>query len=219
MRSLLPRTPYPRTPYSRTSYGRTSHSRPVWAVAVLLCLLLIASGCGERPGDAGIEQSADTGANGPGSGVRTDNQALGISLASLPDAFRVATNEGDELVLVPADPQLEGSLRISVGPKKRGINLVAAVDRHKLRIEHLPAGHFLGRTELGSHLGVAFLSRGRYEEDDAQVEQVSLFVIHPDGSRRLDLTYTYPAGDDSSERAQQLLGVFAEVEAYTPPAQ
>ena len=52
--------------------------------------------------------------------------------------------------------------------------------------------------------------------DAGTTEETLLTVIHPSGGRRLDLVYTYPAGDDSGERVTGLIGLLAEVEALTP---
>jgi len=39
-----------------------------------------------------------------------------------------------------------------------------------------------------------------------------IFALHPDGDRITTVTYQYPAGDDSSDRVQQLFEVLAVVE-------
>ena len=156
--------------------------------------------------------------------VRVENAEVGIALASLPAFFRVDVNEGDRLVLAPADPAVAGELTISAGePQRSGINLVAAIEEHKAQLAERADGEFKGQRELGGPLGTAFYSRGRYTGDDGTaMEEIKIFVIHPWGDRRLNLDYVYPAGDDSAQRLQdQMFEVFGELEPLdaTPPAE
>jgi hypothetical protein len=99
------------------------------------------------------------------------------------------------------------------------VNLVAAVEDHRSAIESRTGGTYHGARELEGPLGVAFYSRGSYTADDgSRIEETLLTAIHPDGDRRLDLVYTYPAGEDSAERVTSLLDLLASVDGITPPA-
>jgi hypothetical protein len=143
------------------------------------------------------------------------NQVLGIELAAVPPELEVMVNEGDSLVLAPVDDATGGQLAFSVGPEVEGVNLVAAVNRHRRLIEERPGADYKGAQELVTPLGPAFYSRGRYLAGTTETEETVVFVQHPSSSRLLSLSYRYPAGVDSSVRVQQLLEVLSEVQAIT----
>jgi hypothetical protein len=179
------------------------------AALALTCLALLA-GCGGSSGEAPAA-----------AGQRVENPALGVAIASLPKELKVRTNQGDELVLVPADGR-PGTLRFEVAaPARGGVNLVQAVNDHKASIEARPDGEYRGQVELASPLGTAYASRGRYTGDGGKtVEELALFAVHPLGDRLLSLVYTYPTAGDTDARRDELIDVFGEVEgtATPPPA-
>jgi len=140
------------------------------------------------------------------------NAELEITLTSLPNQFRVAANQGRELVLEPTDSERGGRLAFAVEKPDYGINMVEAVNRHQQRIETLPQGEYKGGQELMGPLGSAFWSRGRHGEGPSLTEEALVVTLHPSGPALFTLTYSYPAGDDSQERMEELLAVLAEVE-------
>jgi hypothetical protein len=93
-----------------------------------------------------------------------------------------------------------------------GQNIPAAVDAHQRSIEQLEDGQAHGRQELVSQLGTTFISRIGFVEDGAPIEETAVYTLHPAGGRMMTITYRYPAGDDSSERAQELLEVVGAIE-------
>ena len=140
------------------------------------------------------------------------NEALDLSVAYLGDDWIVETNQGQDLVIVPSDPERQGTLEFVVGPEETGINLVAALDSHRKEIESRPDGAYSGAQELTGPMGTAFYSRGRFKGADGTVEETRLLSIHPRSSRMLEMVYLYPGGDDSSRRVGELIELFAEVE-------
>lgn len=141
---------------------------------------------------------------------RVEAPGVGIAIADLPAGLTVQNTEGRELVLTPEGQS--GRIVIQAAPAEEGTNLVRAVKDHQAAIEGKPGAQYLGVRELVTPLGSAYWSRGRYEQDGTVVEETRIVTLHPAGDRLLWLTYVYPAGDDSSARIQQLLGVVAEVE-------
>ena len=140
------------------------------------------------------------------------NDPLGIRLATVPADFEVEVNAGDRLELVPSEPSVGGRIVFSVGEEDESLNLIAAVKRHQQRIEELPEGEYKGGQELVTPTGPAFYSRGRYLAGLTETEQTEIYLVHPLQSRLLTLSYTYPAGGDSSVRVQQLLDVLGYLE-------
>jgi len=142
------------------------------------------------------------------------NPELGVTLSEVPEGMVVAVNQGRDLILEPAGEMPSGKVRIEVGPEIEGVNLVAAVKEHEASFGEAPGGAYLGTTELMSHLGSAFISRGQLDGDGERVEEARIFVVHPMGNRLLTLVYRYPAEtSDASQRAQSLLGVLGNIEA------
>jgi hypothetical protein len=164
---------------------------------------------------------ACTPAEGPAPAAPTsvENAELGVRVASVPDGFEVTENTGATLELAPTGEGAAGAVVVRVGPRETGVNLVAAVEDHREEIEGRTDGTYHGARELEGPLGVAFYSRGSYaSQDGSRVEETLVTAIHPDGDRRLDLVYTYPAGDDSANRVTSLIDLLARVEGITPPA-
>jgi hypothetical protein len=170
---------------------------PSWWL-VVACLLLVV-GCGPRepapPPDTGVT-----------------NPSLGIRLGSLPEDLQVAENEGDRLELVPAEPSVGGRVTFFVGEQRDAINLIAVVKQHQRWVEEQPDGEYRGGQELQTPFGTAFYSRGRYLAGVTETEQTEIYLKHPLQSRLLTISYTYPAGGDSSVRVQQLIDVLAQLE-------
>jgi len=170
----------------------------------ILALLLAAAACSPQPEQATAPQPVY-------------NPALDIRLENVPEGFEVTANAGERLELRPAagdpeQPAPEGRVAFAVGPEETGVNLVAAVQRHQEEVEARPDGEYLGAREFQGPLGVVFSSRGRFAEDDRRVEETVLYAIHPTQSRRLEIRYRYPAGEDSSGRVTSLIGLLAEIE-------
>lgn len=180
------------------------------SLAFALPLLILLAACG------GSEPGAGSPADAP---QRVESPALGLAVAALPGSLAVAVNQGQELLLEPADER-PGSLRFELAPPPRGgVNLVQAVNDHKAAIEERPDGDYRGQVELMSPLGTAYASRGRYTGEGGEtVEELVIFTLHPTGDRLLSLIYTYPATGDTEERRDELIGVLAEIEGTgTPP--
>ena len=144
------------------------------------------------------------------------NAELGIRLAAVPEGFEVARNDRAVLELRPVGGIVGGTILFTVGPEETGVNLVAAVKAHQARIENLPNGEYQGAQELQGPLGTAYYSRGRYQGGDELEEETVILSQHPSQSRLLEITYRYPAGDDSAARVKELIGVLAEVEGTQP---
>lgn len=151
---------------------------------------------------------------------RAENLQVGVALTGVPEFFRVEANEEEQFTLVPKDETIRGRVFIEAGePGIGGVNLVAAVEKHREGIEAIEGAEYKGQRELGSHLGTAFYSRGRYPDDGGQTtEETVIFLVHPWGDRTLRLVYRYPAGEDSKERlADQLFAVLEELEPVARP--
>lgn len=179
--------------------------RILLAVSLLLSTLVACRSAPEGGGDAASAEAEP---------VRVENATLGVAIADLDPFFQVASNEGDTLVLAPADDAVAGTLTMSAGEPitSGGVNLVKAIEDHKASIEER-GGEFKGQRELGGPLGTAFYSRGHLPADDGTTtEETVIFTVHPAGDRVLRLTYVYPQGDDSAQRIQdQLFSVFGEL--------
>ena len=196
----------------RSSFPGLAKAGPaLMTAAVLVAALSACAPSGENPAEETVAK-----------GERVENAELGMAVAEVPAFFKVGSNQGSVIELVPADPQIEGTLKIQESEAETGgINLVAAVERHKADLEARPDGVFKGQRELGSQLGTAFYSRGQYTEDGRALEETVIFIVHPKGDRELQMVYNYPAGDDSKERlTDQLFGVLGELEVVenTPSA-
>jgi len=145
-----------------------------------------------------------------------ENLDLGIRLNGIPDSLVVAANQGSMLELRPTGEGVDGTLWFSVAPEEQGVNLVEAVKSHQSQIEGLPEGDYKGAQELQGPFGTAFYSRGRFLEGGGEIEETVLVSIHPSESRILEITYRYPAGDDSAARVEQLIDVLAWLEVVEP---
>ncbi len=149
----------------------------------------------------------------PATSERAESPQLGLALANVPEGFQVV--EENELRLQRTDDQT-GEVWIEVGPVVESINLVQEVRNWEKRFDEMPGGDFKGQMELGTQFGSAYSVRGRYLEGDLEVEQFRLMSLHPNEYRLLSLIYTYPAGEDSTMRSNQVMEVFGELEGLTP---
>lgn len=150
----------------------------------------------------------------PAPDTRVENRGTGVALAALPASFRVAANDAEALRLV-ADGG--GSLEILAMPEQsHGVNLHEAVNDQEEWIESQPDGKFFGFQELMGPLGTAFTSRGMYTGSEGPIEVLRVFMVHPQGGRRLDVIYTYPPGEGQM-RAQHVLELLGEMEPLDPP--
>ena len=141
-----------------------------------------------------------------------ENNELRLRLAGVPSEFMTVTNDGDQLILSVADPAIEGEILFANKPPEAGQNLPAELRFHEELIGELEGGDYLGARELTSQLGTTYYSRGRYLLDNTLIEETTIFALHPYADRITTINYRYPAGDDSSERVQQLFEVLAVVE-------
>ncbi len=167
---------------------------------VLCCVLLLTLAACSRP-----EKAPEA--------ISLSNEALDINIPALPEAWTIRANTGADLRLAPSAAESQGQLRIELAPSDLGSNLVEAVHAHQAEIEARKEGKYLGARELSGPLGTAFYSRGRYlGEGGLEMEETTIFTLHPRKKGILALRYDYPAGDDSSQRVQSMIDLFAELE-------
>jgi hypothetical protein len=155
-------------------------------------IALLAAACGPEQPPAPVVESVS-------------NETLDIRLNPLPTDFAVAVNDGRRLELVPAVDAVGGRVVFEVGDEEPEVNLVAAVNRHRLQVEQMPGAEYKGGQELVTPHGSAFYSRGRFLAGTELVEDTVVVLKHPSASRLLTIGYRYPAAGDSSVRVQQLL--------------
>lgn len=141
-----------------------------------------------------------------------ENPELRLRLAGVPEGLIVITNDGDQVILEPADAAKNGRILLMNMPPEAGQNLPAEVKAHQIIIENQEGGSYLGGQELISQLGTSYYSRGRYLENGVEIEETVVFSLHPDADRIMTITYRYQAGDDSGARVQELFDVLAVVE-------
>lgn len=174
-----------------------------------LCLLslsyLVLGACGGTEGPPEPDTQAEP--------RRISNARVGIDLVGLPEGFRLVSHEGAEIVLERKPELPPGTAVITAEEPAGNVNLVAAVNEQATAIEERPGGSFQGQTELGSHFGPAYLTRGRWAEEGSEKEEMKLFSLHPESSRLLVITYTYPLTGDTKDRATQIMDVLASLEA------
>ena len=173
----------------------------VVSVCIAASSLLIGS-CNQQPEPKVVEPTP----------MVVENNDLRLRLAGVPGEFMTVTNDGDQLILSVADPAVEGEILFANKPPEIGQNLPAELRSHEALIEEHEGGDYLGAQELVSQLGTTFYSRGRYLSDGSLIEETTIFALHPYADRIMTISYRYPAGDDSTERMQQLFDVLATVE-------
>lgn len=170
-----------------------------------------AAACSEpEPPEAPPEEAAPA--------ERVENPELGIALATVPEGFRLVSNDADGILLERKPELPPAEARIVVGPvQEAGVNLVAAVNDYKAEVEAKPEGKFLGMIEMMGPLGTAFSVRGRHAEGGEAVEEIRLLSVHPLENRMLTVVYGYAVPSDAKARMDEAMVVLGEIEAFTPP--
>ena len=177
-------------------------ARRAVVLAAILSTLAFLITCGERAENAAPPKPEPTVVEAPD---------LDLRLSVDPTKFVVVDTSPPSLETAdPADP---GRIAVDARPAEYGQNLPAAVAEHQQELAERDGGTALGAQELVSPLGTAFYSRGRFTSDGKEVEETAVFALHPAGGRMITLTYRYPAGNDSSDRVEQLFEVLGTVEA------
>ncbi len=146
-----------------------------------------------------------------------ENPQIGIRLVGLAADFAIAENEGACLVLVCNDPTRPGQISFLATNEEAGVNLVAATTAHREEITAKKEGIYKGGRELIGPFGPAFYSRGEFKDGDETKEETRLFTLNPGAKGLLTLIYSYPAGNDSTLRVNELMEVFSSLEAATAP--
>lgn len=192
--------------------------------AAVLALLLPLAACSP---DGGGGDAAPAAAEP----TRLESSELGIAVVvPAASSFAAADSADGELRLAsPGETTADG---LALGPatlvyaaeppQRAGVNLVAAVNERSVEIEARPGGEFLGQIGLGSQLGNAMNTRGRFVGDDGQaVEEVRIFAVHPHGDRLLHMTMRYaPVDGQARARADQAMEAFGWIEPLAaPPAE
>lgn len=188
----------------------TAHLSARLFACAAVCLLLAAAGC--REPEPPPSPAAPQPVKSPEAGIR---------LSDLPEGFRLVAVNGGEILLERKPELPPGTAVVTATPvQTAGVNLFAAVNEQKEEIESRPDGKFYGQTELGSHLGTAFLTRGRWTENGQEMEEMRLFSLHPQGNRMLVITYRYALSGDTKDRAEQAMEILGMVEGLeAPPAE
>lgn len=170
-----------------------------------LVLILGACGEGEAPRVAEVERAGFTATS------------AGVRLSTLPGAFEVVVNDDERLELTVPALQGPSTIFITLGALEAGgLNIVERVKEELARFDARPEGQSFGQTKLVAPMGLTYMVRGRYRQDDVTFEELRALLVHPWGNRLLRLVYRYPAADDSSERGRQLMELLGEMEALEP---
>lgn len=179
--------------------------RSIFALALTAFLL---AGCQPQASTEEAEPDATSEAALP----RAENETLGIALGAVPAEWEVVDEAGEPMRLSRVDG--DGELWIERrSPAVGGVNLINMIERAKTDYEAMEEGAFHGQVELGTQFGTAFSVRGRFLEDDVLMEERQIFSVHPsERDKALVMVYRYPAGEDSAERTQEMLGLFTELE-------
>lgn len=189
------------------------------AAAVLALLLPLAACSPDGGGDAAPPAAEPT---------RLESSELGIAVVvPAGSSFAAADAAGGELRLAsPGETTADGTVLgpatvvyAAEPPQEAGVNLVAAVNERSVEIEARPGGEFLGQIGLGSQLGNAMNTRGRFVgEDGREVEEVRIFAVHPHGDRLLHMTMRYaPVDGQARARADQAMEAFGWIEPLAAP--
>jgi hypothetical protein len=158
--------------------------------------------CGSPPGESAAKAKKLP---------RIESQELGIAIGAVPAIFDVVSSEGGEVHLRRHEG--EGDVRFEIQrPEIGGVNLIEIVRDWKEKYLAMPAGKFLGQVELTTQLGPAYTVRGSYEQDGKALEERRIFCLHPDGDKVLTLVYTYPEGNSSRTRTDELVELLTELE-------
>jgi hypothetical protein len=187
-------TPRPRIP-------RAFRRPPVAALIALLSVAVLALGaCGK----AGPED--------PKKLPRVENPAMGVAIGAVPPAFSLISNEGAEIHLDRKEGKGEVTMLVE-RPEVGGVNLPQMVRDWKEIYEGMEEGKYLGQVELTTQFGPAYTVRGSYQKDGVATEERRLFALHPNGDEVLTFVYTYPEGNNSRERTDELFELVTEIES------
>lgn len=158
---------------------------------------------------------ADSGTDTPEPVTSIELADLGLKVTGLPEGWaQPASTAGMTIVFEreAADENLQA--RIHLEPKAdRGLNLHDVVRAEPLRWEAFPQGKFHGITELGTHLGPAYLARGDRSVDGVLMQDMVLYTAHPDRDQLLSIALLFPADQDPSQRSGDLFAFAEAVEA------
>ncbi len=140
---------------------------------------------------------------------------VGLTFTAIPKGFKVSHKSGSELELENGDEEAGGRMWIELeDPSDFGIDLVKIVTEQTDVYAALPESeYFGGRKIVVAAAGEAYYVRGRYKEGDALLEHSKIFLVHPGENRLVSIHYRYPAGEDSSERIQELFILAGEIGA------
>lgn len=140
-----------------------------------------------------------------------------VRLATTPEVFEVTANDAEQLEF--SAPSLPGPSRVTISlgdTEATGINIFERVEQQLASFTELPSGSSFGQTQLVAPIGLIFMLRGRFEEDDREIEELRAILVHPVGNRLLTISYQYPAENDTAERGQQLMELLGEIEELKP---
>ncbi len=149
---------------------------------------------------------------GPPPAEPFENAALAIGSEGLGDSWALVSNEDQELVLSDGG---DGVLTISMGEATSSPNIVEAVRGKLADFDAMEGGESFGNQQLQAPIGLVYTARGRYPGESGTTEEFWAYCVHPLGGRLLEMLYTYPAGDDSQTRAQNLINLFGYLEPRT----
>lgn len=166
---------------------------------VVVCSLTLMVGCAKDARENAVSRDFS-------------NPNIDVRVVALDDIWAQPSDGEDQTSIDLASAERTGTVRITVGEEETGVNLVSKVDEHQSRILSQPDGEYSGAQELTGPMGTAFYSRGRYVLDGKPVEETIIVALHPRSSRALWLTYVYPADTDSSQRVDELIGLFSSIE-------
>jgi hypothetical protein len=176
---------------------------PTTLAALAAVAAALSTACGAPAGDP------------PEDAQRLENPALELALASVPEPFVVAENDGATLRFSTTHAT-GGEVVVEIADPEYGLNLQAEVVQRGDAFRAMPGGEYNGSRELGTPWGPAFYSRGSYDAAAGREEQTWIFALHPGGdSRLLTLIYTYPPGEGQT-RVNELLALLGEIEPLTP---
>lgn len=176
-------------------------------LSLSLALLLALTGCAP-----GTDEAQEPGA------AAIENEAVGVRLLAVPEPFELVSDDADGVVLEVVDRAAGGTVRITLSEVyEGGLNIVEAVKTGLAEFQAMPDGESFGQTQLMAPIGLTYMLRGRYTAEGTPTEALRAIVAHPWGNRLLTVAYTYPRGDDTKERGEQLMGLLGEIEALPEP--
>ena len=172
------------------------------SLSLALALVVALGACASEPETPPV--AADTSLSAP---------AILLHLTAVPAVFEVETNDEEGLSLSAASLPGPSSVGITLGEyEPGGINIFERVEEQLASFTELPGGSSFGQTQLVAPIGLTFMLRGRYTDGDQELEELRAILVHPAGNRLLTASYSYPVGDDTTERGQQLMELLGEME-------